>query len=141
MSESVQFSLDLPVSPERVYRAWFDGYETSQFTGSPAQIDARAGGDFSLRDGAMRGRTLVMTPFSHIVQTFRSVNFPAGSRDAHMDITLEPTCLGALLTLTYTGLPEGQAAATLNEWVEGYFRPMAAYFEALVGGRAVDIDG
>ena len=35
MSESLQFSFDLPVSPERVYRAWFDSYEFSQLQRQP----------------------------------------------------------------------------------------------------------
>lgn len=141
MSESIQFSFDLPVSPERVYRAWFDGYEFGKITGSPAQIDPCVGGDYSLRGGTIRGKTLVKTPFSHIVQTWRAADFPPGSPDATVDIRLEPTCLGAMLTLTQTGIPTGQSSRYLQDWVEACFRPLADYFEAIVKGSSVDMDG
>jgi activator of HSP90 ATPase len=141
MPESLKFTLDLPVSPERVYRAWFDSYEHSQFTGAPAQIDARAGGQFSALDGYIQGRTLVMTPFSHIVQAWRTVDFPPGSPDSQIDLKLEPTCLGAQMTLNQTGVPDGQSAALLKRWEEDYFRPLLDYFENILGDSAVDMDG
>jgi uncharacterized protein YndB with AHSA1/START domain len=141
MSESIQFSFDLPVSPERVYRAWFDGYEFGKITGSLAQIDPRVGGAFSYRDGFIRGRIRVMTPFSHIVQTWRAGDFPPGSPDSEVEIQLEPTCLGAMLTLTQTGLPAGQSSRYLQDWVDACFRPLLRYFEASVSGMPTDIDG
>ncbi len=141
MSESLQFSFDLPVSPERVYRAWFDSYEYSRFSGSPAEIDPREGGAYSLRDGFIHGKTLVKTPFSHIVQTWRAADFPPDTPDAMVDIKLEPTCLGAMLTLTQTGVPAGQASRTLQDWVDTCFRPLVKYFEAMLAGSAADIDG
>ena len=141
MPESLKFTLDLPVSPERVYRAWFDSYEHSQFTGKPAQIDARAGGAFSTLDGYIQGKTLVMTPFSHIVQTWRTADFPAGSQDAQVDFMLEPTCLGAALTLSQIGIPDGQSKKYLQIWEADFFRPLLRYFEAILGDSPVDMDG
>lgn len=141
MAESIQFSIDLPVSPERVFRAWFDSYEFGRITGSPAQIDPRVGGDYALRGGLIHGKTLVMTQFSHIVQTWRAADFPAGSPDAVVDIRLEPTCLGAMLHLTQTGVPAGQSSRILQDWVDGCFRPLSAYFEEMLAGSAADIDG
>src|SRR5512133_2322728 len=98
MAETINFSVDLPVSPERVYRAWLDSYEHSRFTGQPAQIDPHPGGKYSSLDGAVSGRILLSTPFNHIVQSWRSAEFPPGSPDSHVDLKLEPTCLGAQLT-------------------------------------------
>ena len=99
------------------------------------------GGAYSLRDGFIHGKTLVKTPFSHIVQTWRAADFPPGSPDSTVDIKLEPTCLGALFTLTQTGVPAGQASRYLQDWVEGCFRPLVKYFEAIVAGSAADMDG
>ncbi len=70
MAESLKITVDLPVSPERVFRAWFDSYEHSQFTGSPAKIDPRVGGKFTAWDGYIQGKTLVKTPYNHIVQNW-----------------------------------------------------------------------
>lgn len=141
MPESLKFTLNLPVSTERVYRAWFDSYEHAQFTGKPAQIEARVGGTFSMLDSYIQGKTLVMTPFSHIVQAWRTADFPAGSPDAQIDLKLEPTCLGAELTLSQTGIPDGQSKKYLRLWEVDYFRPLLGYFEAILGDGPVDMDG
>ena len=141
MAESIQFSIDLPVSPERVFRAWFDSYEYSRFTGSPAEIDPQVGGAYTLRGGLIRGKTLVMTQFSHIVQTWRAADFPPGSPDAVVDIRLEPTCLGTQLHLTQTGVLDGQASRILQDWADNCFRPLSVYFEEMLADSAADIDG
>jgi uncharacterized protein YndB with AHSA1/START domain len=141
MTESFIFQVDLPVSPERVYRAWMDSYEHSQFTGSPAKIDASVGGKYTAWDGYIIGETLVMTPFSRIVQTWRTDEFPPGSPYSRVELTLEPTCLGALVTLQHSGIPDGQGKQYLEGWEEHYFRPMRAYFDELIGEGPVDNDG
>ncbi len=141
MAESLKITIDLPVSPERVFRAWLDSYEHSRFTGSPARIDPQEGGAFTAWDGYILGQTLVKSPFSRIVQSWRTTEFPPGSPDSRVEIVLEPTCLGCQLTLTQTGIPEGQARMYMQGWEEYYFRPMLNYFEALVGDSPVDMDG
>lgn len=141
MAESLQYQIDLPVSPERIYRAWTDSYEHSQFTGLPAQVENRVGGAYRALDGKISGEMQVLSPFSRIVQTWHSSDWPAQSAPAEAELTLEPTCLGGLLILSLTGIPNGMTRQVLETWENGYFRPLRAYFEALVGDGAVDIDG
>lgn len=141
MAESIKISIDLPVSPERVYRAWFDSHEHSQFTGSQSKINAAVGGKYTALDGEVEGITQVMTPFSHIVQTWRSKDFPQGSPASQVDIKLEPTCLGSQLILNQTGIPGGHSRQVMEVWENRYFRPMIAYFEELVGDYTADMDG
>lgn len=141
MAESLKLQVDLPVSPERVYRAWLDGYEHSQFTGSRAHIEAKVGGRFTAFDGYIEGEIQVMTPFSHIVQTWRTSDFLPGSPDSLIDLKLEPTCLGSLLVLEHTGIPDGQSKQYLDGWFQYYFRPLRAYFEEQVGENTADMDG
>jgi uncharacterized protein YndB with AHSA1/START domain len=141
MPESIQFRIDLPVSPERVYRAWLDSYEFGQFSGSPARIAPAVGGKYSTHDGRIQGEILALSPFSRIVQSWRTPDFPPDAPDAQVELTLEPTCLGAQLTLFQTEIPNGQSARIMKEWEERTFRPMLAYFEDLVGDSTVDMDG
>ena len=141
MAESLKIQIDLPVSPERVYRAWLDSHEHSQFTGVGARIDARVGGKYTAWDGYIEGETQVMTPFTRIVQTWRTSEFPSHSPDSQIEIKLEPTCLGSLLTLDQTGIPDGQAKQYLLGWEDYYFRPLREYFDTLLGDNAVEIDG
>jgi uncharacterized protein YndB with AHSA1/START domain len=141
MTESFKIQIDLPVSPERVYRAWLDGHEHSLFTGSEAKIEAKVGGKYTAWDGYIAGETRVMTPFTRIVQSWRTSEFPPESPDSLVEIKLEPTCLGALLTLDQSGIPDGQSKQYLEGWEDYYFWPMKAYFENLLGETIVDIDG
>jgi activator of HSP90 ATPase len=141
MAETVQFSVDLPVSTERVYRAWLDGYEHGRFTGSPASVDGRVGGKYTAFDGTISGETLVMTPYNRIVQTWRTSDLAPGSPDMQIELKLEPTCLGAQLTLIHSGIPDGKSAEYLQNWEQRYFRPLLDYFEELVGSGVVDMDG
>lgn len=141
MAEAIKFSIDLPVSTERVYRAWLDPYEHSQFTHQPAQIGAQPESRYSALDGEVTGKVLVATPFTRIVQTWRAKDFPVGSPDSQVELKLEPTCLGSQLTISQTGIPDGQSAYYLALWETRYFRPLLAYFEALVGDASADMDG
>jgi activator of HSP90 ATPase len=141
MPESLKISIELPVSPERVYRAWLDSHEHSQFTGSPARVEGKEGGEYTAWDGYIQGKTLVMTPFSHIVQTWRTTEFPEDAPDSEIDLRLEPTCNGMMLTLNHTGIPDGQSRQYMQGWEDFYFRPMLAYFEAIVGDSVADMDG
>jgi uncharacterized protein YndB with AHSA1/START domain len=141
MADSLKMTIDLPVSPERVYRAWMDSHEHSKFTGSPARIEAKEGGKYTAWDGYIEGETKVLSPFGKIVQSWRASDFPPGSPDSTVEIKLEPTCLGSQLTLIHTGLPDGQSKLYMEGWEKHYFRPLQAYFDEIVGDHAADQDG
>lgn len=141
MPESIMFSVDYPVSPERAYRAWFDSYEHSQFTGKEADISGTPGQVYTSLDGLVRGEVVVATPFSHIVLTWQTSDYPPGSPASEVDIRLEATCLGCLLTLKQTGIPDGFTKPVLEIWEKGYLRPLRDYFDEIVGDGPVDIDG
>lgn len=141
MPESFQFSVDFPVSPERAYRAWFDSYEHSQITGKPAQISATPGQSFTSLDGTVSGEVLVATPFSHIVMNWKTSDYPPDAPASQVDIRLEATCLGCLLTLHQTGIPDGFTRPVLEIWENAYLRPLRDYFDEMLGDSPVDIDG
>jgi activator of HSP90 ATPase len=141
MPESIVFSIDLPVSPERVYRAWLDAYEHSQFTGKKAQISSTPGQAYTSLDNQVSGHIVTATPFNHIVTTWNTSLYPTNSPASHVDIRLEPTCTGCLLTLQQTGIPDGFSRQVLDLWEKAYFRPLKDYFDAIVGDYVVDMDG
>ncbi len=141
MPESFQFSVDFPVSPERAYRAWFDSYEHSRITGKAAQISGTAGEAFTSLDGYVSGEVLVATPFSHIVMNWKTSDYPPDAPASRVDIRLEATCLGSLLTLDQTGIPDGFTRQVMETWEKAYLRPLRDYFDEIVGDGPVDIDG
>lgn len=139
MAESLNFSIQLPVYPERVYRALLDGGEMKKITGQAAHIESRAGGKFSLLDGQVEGEYKTLTPHDRIIQSWRDASFPAESEVSEVEMVLEPTCTGSELKLIHTGIPDGQSQQVLKRWEEAFFRPLLRYFDELVGEYEADM--
>jgi uncharacterized protein YndB with AHSA1/START domain len=134
MKTSFTVSTLLPAEPERVFRAWVSTEGHAAMTGSPAKVQPRVGGTFSAWDGYITGKTLALRPYSRIVQSWRTSEFSASDPDSQIEVVIEPAEGGALLTLTHTGVPEGQAESYESGWEESYFAPMREYFAKTPGG-------
>ncbi|MHB0924816.1 MAG: SRPBCC domain-containing protein [Bellilinea sp.] len=139
MYASFTFTVDLPVYPERVYRAWLDSYEHTLFTGSPAQIDGQLGQPFLTLNGQVKGIIKNLSPFDRIVQTWNTAGFPANDPGAEIELTLEPTCTGTQMTLIHRGIAAGSTRQVMQWWEEVYFRPLRKYFDDLVGDYVADM--
>ncbi|MBI5566248.1 MAG: SRPBCC domain-containing protein, partial [Chloroflexi bacterium] len=85
MSDSFELSIVLPASPARVYAAWLSSDEHAAMTGASARgsaggsadIEPHVGGTHSAWDGYITGITLELEPDRRIVQTWRTIEFPA----------------------------------------------------------------
>ena len=139
MAEALEFSFQVPVYPERVYRAWLDGGEQRKMTGQPARVEAREGGNFSLLDNGVEGKIISLTPHDKVVQTWRTPDFPQGSLASQVELRFEPTCTGTELVLKHTGIPDGHSQKMLRLWETELFRPMLRYFEEIVGDYVADM--
>lgn len=128
MAESFSISASIPASPTDVYQAWLDSKAHSSFTGGPARIDPRPGGDHSAWDGYIRGRILELEPGRRIVQTWRTTEFPPDSPDSRLEIMLEPHRDGTRLTLNHSDIPEGQGENYRQGWLDYYFEPLKTFF-------------
>ncbi|MBP7688666.1 MAG: SRPBCC domain-containing protein [Thermoflexales bacterium] len=132
MSDSFELSTVLLASPARMYAAWLSSDEHAAMTGASAggsaEIDPRVGGAHSAWGGYITGTTLELEPDRRIVQTWRTVEFPADSPDSRLEIVLEPAEGGTRLTLKHSNIPIGQGASYESGWVENYFDPMRDYF-------------
>lgn len=128
MGETLELTCHFPVPPHRLYHAWLDNQEHSQFTGSPAEIDPRVGGVFTAWDGYIQGKTLQLEPPHLIVQSWRTTDFPSSSPDSLLEVHLQASGGGTLLRLKHTNIPEGQAQDYRQGWEDYYFSPMLAYF-------------
>jgi activator of HSP90 ATPase len=137
MGNHFSLSVELPVEPERLYKAWLSSQEHSAFTGSVARITARVAGAFTAWDGYISGRTLELEPYRRIVQAWRTTEFPEGAEDSRLEITIDVVEGGAKLTLIHTNLPEGSSEEYRQGWEDFYFAPMRAYFAQLALSKAV----
>jgi activator of HSP90 ATPase len=128
MSEELDLTADFPVTSCRIYKAWLDSQAHAQFTGSPAKIDPRVGGDFTAWDGYISGKTLALEPCRRILQTWRTTEFPPEAPDSILEVLIEEVEQGARVTFHHTIIPDGQSAQYREGWEDYYFKPMLEYF-------------
>ncbi len=131
-NETILISEVIPTTPQRIFSAWLDSGEHSSFTGSQAAVLPFVGGAYSAWDGYVQGKTLELNDGTRIVQSWRTTEFPGDSPDSRLEITLEPTLGGTLLTLLHTDIPSGQSDRYREGWNEYYLSRMKSYFAAAV---------
>jgi activator of HSP90 ATPase len=122
-----------PASMEEIYHAWLSSEGHSAMTGSQATCSAVVGEEFDAWDGYIHGRNIELKPYSHIVQSWRTVEFSADEPDSRIEINLQPAGDKTKLTLKHTELPP-HGAQYEQGWVESYFEPMKEYFSAHTEG-------
>lgn len=130
--EALRLSTVLAATPQVVFRAWFDSAQHAAFTGAPAKIEGDIGGRFSLRDGAITGRTMALEFGRRLLQSWRNDDFPKGAPDSRLEMLFETVGAGTRLTVMHAELPEGQAEKLRTFWHDAYFAPMTDYFGKFV---------
>jgi uncharacterized protein YndB with AHSA1/START domain len=128
--DSLSVSEVIPARPERIYAAWLSSEEHTAFTGDRAVVEPFVGGAHSTFDGYSSGRTVDLQPGRRIVQTWRAEDFPAGSPDSRVEVTLEETVGGTMLTILHTDIPSGQGSQYRDGWLKFYLEPLKRYFVA-----------
>jgi activator of HSP90 ATPase len=128
MKNGFKLSAVLPARASEIYKAWLSTRGHAAMTGNPAKVSGKVGGNFSAWDGYIFGSTLELEPDRHIVQAWRTSEFPDDAPDSRLEILLEETRGGTKITLTHTDMPEDQVESYRRGWEDFYFRPMQEYF-------------
>jgi uncharacterized protein YndB with AHSA1/START domain len=128
--DSLSISELIPAPPERIYEAWLSSDEHTAFTGDKAVVEPFVGGSHSTLDGYAVGRTVDLQPGRRIVQTWRAEDFPLGSPDSRVEVTLEETVGGTMVTIQHTEIPRGQGSSYRDGWLKYYLEPLKGYFAA-----------
>jgi uncharacterized protein YndB with AHSA1/START domain len=131
-TETVLVSEVIPASRHAIYAAWLDTRQHSAFTGDAAVIEPAIGGRHSTFGGYASGTMLELEPHRRIVLSWRSTEFPEGSPDSRLEVTLEDTAGGTLVTLLHTQIPEGQGDRYKESWIQYYLEPLKRYFSKRV---------
>jgi uncharacterized protein YndB with AHSA1/START domain len=131
-TETVLVSEVIPASRHAIYAAWLDTRQHSAFTGDTAVIEPAIGGRHSTFGGYASGTMLELEPHRRIVQSWRSTEFPEGSPDSRLEVTLEDTAGGTLVTILHTQIPEGQGDRYKDGWIQYYLEPLKRYFSKRV---------
>ena len=80
MPTSFTLTQTFPISAQKLYIAWLDSEQHSAMTGGEADCSDQEGEAFSAWDGYISGTNVRLTPFSEIVQTWRTTEFGEGEK-------------------------------------------------------------
>ncbi|HWZ05017.1 MAG TPA: SRPBCC domain-containing protein [Mucilaginibacter sp.] len=128
MALSFTVSAIIPASKEAIYDAWLDNKQHAQMTGTGSAIASHKVGDaFMAHDDYITGTNVELTPYSKIVQRWRSADFADNDEDSVITVTLEDATCGTMVTLTHSNLPP-HGSQYESGWVTHYFEPMKVYF-------------
>ncbi|WP_028392405.1 SRPBCC family protein [Bacillus cihuensis] len=128
MSHTIHQEVKFSATCDRVFEALTNAQQFSQVTGgAPTEIDAQAGGPFSLFGGMIQGRNIELVPGKRIVQAWRAANWEKGKYSV-VKFELIENGTESVIVLEHTGYPEGQGDHLSNGWKENYWQPLEKYF-------------
>jgi len=122
VNQEVQFNA--PVA--KVYQAFLDAKQHGNFTGAPAEIEAKEGGRFSVYGGQVLGRTLELVPNQRIVQAWRAANWAPGVYSV-LRFELSEKGGKTRLVLDHDALPDGEQEHIDAGWGKMYWEPLRKF--------------
>ncbi|MBI4082267.1 MAG: SRPBCC domain-containing protein [Candidatus Lambdaproteobacteria bacterium] len=134
MAKTVTSSAAFPASPRTLYRMFLDAGEHGAAIGASARIRPRVGGSFSIWEGQLTGRTLLLKPGRMIVQSWRSSTFRADDPDSILVLTFSGDARQGRISLVHVNVPDHDAAGVKQGWSRYYWKPWQAYLAA-PGGK------
>lgn len=138
MTEQFTTSAFIPALPMVVYVAWTDGALRTAITGQRVESAPLVGRTFSVDDGFIAGANIDLEPGRHIVQAWRTRDFPDDAPDSRVTVNLLAEGNGTRLNLTHQDIPDGTSGRYRDMWNEQVFRPMQEFFvgEGVMGAPA-----
>ena len=133
MARSIIMAVSLPAPSDRLFDTYLDPAAHAAITGFPVTIAPRPGAPFRAFDGKLTGTVLHIQPKRLIVQSWRSVNFPAAALDSVLVLSFWPQEGGGRIELVHVNVPEEDFAGVSTGWEKYYWNPWRA---ALAGSPA-----
>jgi activator of HSP90 ATPase len=127
MSSTIHQEIIFKATPKQVYDALIDADQFSTVTGgAPTEINAEAGGAFSLFGGMITGRNIELIPNERIIQAWRAGNWTEGTYSiAKFEIKEQGE--ETLIVFDHVGFPEGQDEHLAGGWNDNYWGPLEKY--------------
>jgi uncharacterized protein YndB with AHSA1/START domain len=126
--EMIEVTDVVPAPAQKIYEAWLDSRQHAEFTGDPAEIDPRVGGEYSTGGGYATGKTLELHPYARIVQSWRSADFPPDADESRLEVSLDEAEGVTKVSIFHSFIPEGQGEMYRQGWIDYYLEPLKAYF-------------
>ena len=129
MTKPIHQEVTIPASAKKVYDALTNAKTFSALSGgAPAEIDATAGGSFSLFGGQIGGRNIELVPGKRVVQAWRAGNWAEGVYSvARFELTEEG---GATrIVFDQAGFPDAARPQLEGGWAKMYWEPLTSYLK------------
>ena len=117
----------LNATAKDIYTAWLNSEKHSIMTGGDTITSDKLGDSFSVWDGYIHGKNLILEENKRIVQSWRTSEFEKEEEDSQIEILLSEQDMVTELTLIHSNVPDG-GEHYKKGWVEHYFEPMRAHF-------------
>ena len=118
----------IPAKPVEIYDAFLNEHTHSEVTGAKATCDRRVGGKFTAWDGYIQGKNIKLESGQHIVQEWKTSEWPKGFSPSLLDLKLTPKGNGTIVELTQKNVPASQANSYKQGWIDFYWNPLKKYF-------------
>ena len=117
-------------TPARLYNLYMNAREHTESTGGVAEITNRQGAPFTAYDGYITGVNQKLVKGALIVQTWRGSDWQPSDPDSALVLFLEPKGADAVLHMVHSMLPDDQADAIAQGWIDFYWKPWKKYLKA-----------
>ena len=132
---TISQSFELDCTPEVAFHAWLDSKEHGEMLASPgeATIDSRVGGEFSIWDGAITGKTTAIDADKQIIEQDWRYDYDDWSAALPSKLVIEFAPHGeshTMVKIMQTHVPEQHLKDITTGWEEYYWKPMKAHFSS-----------
>ncbi len=125
---TIEQTITIKSSPEKVYNAIMTASEFAEVTGAPADIAADEGGAFSCFGGQVVGRHIDLVPNQRIVEAWRVGPWAEG---VYSIVKFDLSASGNTTTIDFvhTGYPQDAKEDLESGWHKMYWQPLKSYLE------------
>jgi len=128
LSKTIRQIATFKASPHEVYETLMDSRKHSKFTGAPAKVSRKVGGEFSAFGGSLSGKIIELVADKKIVQEWRADDWPAG-HFSHASFSLKKVKGGTQLSFYQSNVPAKHYKGIKQGWIDYYWKPMKAMLD------------
>jgi activator of HSP90 ATPase len=129
MPDTIEQTVTLPATAERLFAMYLDPVAHAAFTGAPVTIDATPGSAFSAFNGALCGTMLQTVPGRLIVQAWRSNHWAAEDLDSTLILTFLPDGGSGRIELVHANVAHHDVQGVTEGWEKYYWTPWKRYLQ------------
>ena len=129
MSQVIKQTVTLDARPSVVFEALMDSKKHSVFTGAPAKVSRKVGGEFSHHGGHIGGVNVEIAENKLIVQAWRPKGWPKGTWSLATFALASAKGGKTKLSFTHQGVPAAHVKSVTSGWKAHYWQPLKAWLK------------